>query len=144
MSVSPKTYHGSCLCRGVVYEIDGPLRQIVGCHCVQCRKTSGHHVAATQGHGANLRFSADDGLTWYRSSETAERGFCRTCGSSLFWRRFENDLVSICAGTLDNGDDLKIVCHILADTPGAHYEINDGLPQIAQAELAALVPPLED
>lgn len=135
-----KTYQGSCLCGSVRYEIDGPLRPIVGCHCVQCRKTSGHHVAATQGHAKNLRFSSEDGLSWYRSSEEAERGFCAKCGSSLFWRRVGNEQISICAGTLDGEHDLKMVCHILADTPGAHYEITDGLPQIDQADLASMIP----
>ena len=144
MSGAPKIYRGSCLCQSVVYEIEGPLRQVVGCHCIQCRKTSGHYVAATQGHWSKLTFTNEEGLAWYQSSETAKRGFCRTCGSSLFWRRFDNDLISISAGTLDNGEDLNIVCHIHADTPGAHYELSDGVPQIDQSELDALVPPLGD
>ncbi len=138
-----KTYEGSCLCGSVKYEIDGPLRPIVGCHCVQCRKTSGHHVAATQGHADGLRFLSDDALSWYGSSAGAERGFCANCGSSLFWRRLDSDQVSIFAGTLDGEHGLKMVCHILADTPGAHYEITDDLPQIDQADLASMVPEME-
>lgn len=144
MSGTTKIYKGSCLCGGVVYKIQGPLRPVVGCHCVQCRKTSGHHVAATQGHWSKLNFANEDGLAWYQSSETAQRGFCKVCGSSLFWRRFDNYLISISAGTLDNGDDLQVVCHIHADTPGAHYQLNDGLPQLKQFELDSLVPPLEE
>ncbi len=138
-----KTYHGSCLCGGVNYEIDGPLRPIVGCHCVQCRKTSGHHVAATQGRANKLRFVKDEGLSWHRSSPDAERGFCRNCGSSLFWRRVGSELISICAGTLEEGHGLQMVCHIHADTPGTYYGITDGLPQIDQADLASLAPPPE-
>ncbi|WP_442475962.1 GFA family protein [Roseovarius litorisediminis] len=42
---------GSCQCGAVRYEVAGPLRQVVGCHCSQCRKTSGHYVAATQSVG---------------------------------------------------------------------------------------------
>lgn len=32
---------GSCLCRGVRYEIDGELEKITNCHCSLCRKMSG-------------------------------------------------------------------------------------------------------
>ena len=37
---------GSCLCGGVVFEADPPYREVVACHCTQCRKTSGHYWAA--------------------------------------------------------------------------------------------------
>ena len=38
---------GSCLCGAVKYRLMGSLRPVVACHCGQCQKTSGHHVAAT-------------------------------------------------------------------------------------------------
>ncbi len=38
---------GGCLCGQVTYKINGPLRPVIACHCKQCRKSSGHHVAAT-------------------------------------------------------------------------------------------------
>ncbi|MEM7426288.1 MAG: GFA family protein [Pseudomonadota bacterium] len=132
---TPETYRGGCLCGAVLYEIEGPLRSVVGCHCVQCRKTSGHHVAATQGDADKLRITGGERLTWYRSSPEAERGFCADCGSNLFWRRIGNPMISIFAGTLQDGHGLTMECHIHADTPGAHYVISDGLPQIDQSEL---------
>ncbi len=140
MGAAERRYAGSCLCGAVVYEIDGPLRPVVGCHCEQCRKTSGHHVAATQGYWNRLRFVRDAGLAWYRSSDTAARGFCKTCGSSLFWRRHDHEMVSICAGTLESPTGLEMSCHIHSQTAGAYYTLDDGLPQIGQSELAAMVP----
>ncbi len=77
---------GSCECGAVAYEVSGPLRPVVGCHCRQCRKTSGHYVAATQCAKSDVTLTMDRALKWYRSSTNAERGFCNTCGSSLFWR----------------------------------------------------------
>ena len=38
---------GSGLCRGVTFEITGPMRPVVRCHCTQCRKQSGHFGAFT-------------------------------------------------------------------------------------------------
>ncbi len=140
MGAAEKGHSGSCLCGEVAYQIAGPLRPVVGCHCVQCRKTSGHYVAATQGYWDRLRFSNDAGLSWYRSSDTASRGFCKGCGSSLFWRRHDNDMISICAGTLDDPSGLEMICHIHGSAAGTYYTLDDGLPQIDQGELANFVP----
>src|SRR5690349_241487 len=77
---------GGCLCGSVTYVLKGELRPVVACHCVQCRKTSGHYVAATQVAAEDALVSGK-ALTWFRSSGHAERGFCSVCGSNLFWRR---------------------------------------------------------
>jgi len=41
------TARGRCLCGAVRYELRGPLRPVVACHCNMCRRTSGHFAAAT-------------------------------------------------------------------------------------------------
>lgn len=140
MTQDLRVYRGSCLCGAVSYEITGPLRPVVACHCRQCRKTSGHYVAATQGRWDRLLLRREEGLAWYRSSETASRGFCKDCGSSLFWRRHGHDLVSIMAGTLDPPTGLEMACHILADQKGDYYDITDGLPMVDQEALEGLTP----
>src|ERR1043165_4387608 len=92
---------GHCLCGAVQYEVLGPLREVVGCHCEMCRRTSGHYVAATACRPEHLRLIEARGLRWYRSSEIARRGFCQHCGSNLFWEPANSAYVSIMAGTLD-------------------------------------------
>lgn len=119
---------GSCLCGGVGYEVDGPLRPVTFCHCGQCRKTSGHFVAATACRSDDLTFTADNSLVWFESSATAERGFCGACGSSLFWRPANAEYISIMAGTLDNPTGLRATDHIFMADAADYYTINDGLP----------------
>jgi hypothetical protein len=124
---------GGCLCGGVRYEVRGPLRQVWACHCSQCRRTSGNFVAATRVRSSDLALVTAETLTWYRSSDNAERGFCGRCGSPLFWRRTtaRDGHTSINAGSLDTPTRLKTVGHIfVADKPD-FYEITDGLPQHA-------------
>ena len=119
---------GGCLCGGVRYRVSGPLRPIVYCHCSQCRRTSGHFVAATAVAKDALVVVADDSLEWFASSEFASRGFCRRCGSSLFWLPKAEDHVSIMAGTLDESAGLKAVEHINAGDKGDYYKLTDDLP----------------
>ena len=77
---------GHCLCGVVRFRTHGPLREVVACHCSQCRKWSGHYWAATSVPHDRFRLVAAKGLRWFRSSPTAKRGFCGTCGSKLFWQ----------------------------------------------------------
>ncbi|SIS69568.1 Uncharacterized conserved protein [Roseivivax lentus] len=124
--MAPPTATGSCLCGAIRYTVRGPLRPVIGCHCRMCRKTSGHHVAATSADPARVTITGAP--RWYRSSEAAERGFCRDCGSNLFWRRAGH--LSIFAGTLDtHPDDLALAGHIFCAEKGRYYAIADGTRQ---------------
>ena len=124
---------GACLCGGVRFSVRGALRPVIACHCTQCRRWSGGYVMATEARTADLVFAADATLAWYASSAEAERGFCRRCGSVLFWRRTTGDRthVSILAGALDPPTGLRLDHHIfVADKPD-FYDITDGLPRHA-------------
>src|SRR5207253_1988122 len=98
---------GSCLCGAVCYEVNGPLRDVVNCHCAMCRKTQGHIGAYTAAARAALRITESRGLKWYASSAKARRGFCAECGGTLFWDGGGREMVSIAAGTLDPPTGLK-------------------------------------
>ena len=95
-------YKGSCLCGGVTFEIDGDVRDVLACHCIQCRKTTGNY---TPGH---------------------KRGFCNRCGSSLFWQPDDRNYLAICAGTIDGKLGKKLAGHIYCDFAGDYYEISGG------------------
>lgn len=117
---------GSCLCGAVRYSAAGALRPVIACHCTQCRKTSGHHVAATSAPREDVEIAGD--VTWFRSSQMARRGFCGTCGSNLFWDGPGSHL-SIFAGTIDDATGVTLIGHIYCADKGDYYEIADGLPQ---------------
>jgi hypothetical protein len=123
--------NGACLCGDVKYVIDGPLSGVIYCHCAQCRKTSGHYLGATSCRSERLEITVGDGLKWYRSSPEVKRGFCQTCGSSLFWKHEQSEWISVMAGTLDVPTGLKCDAHIFVADASDYYSINDGLPQHA-------------
>ncbi len=127
-----KPTQGGCLCAAVRYAVRGSIRPVVACHCTQCRKTSGHYVAATAARAVDTEIQDPDGcLRWYRSSEFAERGFCSRCGGNLFWRRHDGDLISIMAGTLNGPTRLKLTTHIFTAQKGDYYSIeHDGATKL--------------
>ena len=123
---------GHCLCGAVHVRTSGRLREVIACHCSQCRRQTGHFYAATNVQDDGLSVEGGENVTWYRASETASRGFCRTCGSALFWKGDGSDYTSIMAGTFDQPTGLKIGVHIFCADKGDYYEIDDGVPQFAQ------------
>jgi hypothetical protein len=109
---------GGCLCGAVRYTVDGPLREILVCHCVECRRWAGRAWTATAARVADLDIVDPDAVLWIPSPGSdhgAERGSCRACGASLFWRIPGGERVSISAGTLDEPTGLRIAAHIWVD-----------------------------
>lgn len=131
MSANSEVHHGGCLCGTVRYEVVGPLRDVIACHCSQCRRTSGHYAAMSNAPSTSIIFTSSATLSWYRSSATAERGFCSSCGSNLFWREFGSETTSITAGTLDVPTGLRIESHIFAADKSDYYDITDPVPASA-------------
>ncbi|SNY92328.1 Uncharacterized conserved protein [Cohaesibacter sp. ES.047] len=121
---------GRCDCGHVQFEVDAVRESVTICHCSQCRRTSGHLWASTHAPFDSLRFTADEGLRWYESSDWAKRGFCGHCGSSLFYRMNDEDGIGIAAGCLDLPTNLHVSKHIFVKDKGDYYDIADGAQQI--------------
>ena len=117
---------GSCLCGAVSFEINGPLRPVIACHCIQCRKQTGNYLSATACADAELKFTVKRGLKWFRSSPEAQRGFCAECGSVLFWKRDGSDTISIAAGSIDGPTGASLEGHIFCESAGDYYVIAGG------------------
>ena len=127
--MSHQIHQGRCSCGAVRFELSGPLRPVIYCHCLQCRRQSGHFLGATETPNSGLTITAGaDQLAWNRSSENARRGFCRICGSALFWKHRGQDRTSVLAGSIDAPTGLTPGYHIFVSQKGDYYEVADGLP----------------
>ena len=91
---------GSCLCGAVNFTVEGDLKPPDACHCTQCRKTSGHYWVSTDVPRKALKVDGEFNVAWFRSSDKIQRGFCSTCGASLFWDPIERDSISVAMGAL--------------------------------------------
>ncbi len=130
---------GGCLCGEVRFEVRGPLRDVVNCHCSMCQRLHGSFGAHSKARKVNISITKNDGLEWYKTSDIAPRGFCRVCGSSLFWEPFELDATGILAGSLDGPTGLKTMGHIFVGEKSDFYEITDEHPQFDASSDGELV-----
>ncbi len=127
---APQSQHqGSCLCGAVRFVVQGELGAPDACHCVQCRKQSGHYFASCNVPKAALEITGEDQLHWFQSSAKVRRGFCAVCGSTLFWDPPARDWTSIAMGAFDGATGVRLDKHIFVAEKGDYYDIADGLPR---------------
>lgn len=95
---------GGCQCGAVRYRTDVMIDNAHLCHCRMCQKAVGNIFAA-------LVATPNANLVWtrgtpsvFKSSDHAERGFCRDCGTPLFYNSLDNDRINLTIGSLDNPD----------------------------------------
>lgn len=123
-------HRGSCLCGAVTFELSCDIQPPVACHCTQCRKHSGHFECSTDIPRSALTVFGKENLSWYLTPEkNVQRGFCATCGSSLFWDPIGRDWTSISMGAFDTPTKTHLKMHVHISTKGDYYELSDGLPQ---------------
>ncbi len=127
-------FSGRCLCGSVAYEARGESPQVDACHCSMCRRWSGHYWASVNVNLADFRVvRGEDHLGWHRSSDAVSRGFCKCCGSALFWRPDRHPdhshIIAVSAGSIDAPTGLRLSKHIFAASKGDYYDIADGLPR---------------
>jgi hypothetical protein len=132
-STSKPRATGRCLCGAVTYEVRGLLRDVVLCHCEECRRWSGTGAGAfASAHDDDLVVSGDT-VRWVESPASnrhARRAFCSNCGSSLFWKAADAERTGIAAGTLDEPTGLGRAAHIYSSDAADWDELpDDGLPR---------------
>ncbi len=129
---------GKCLCGAVQFEVDD-VHEIDVCHCSTCRNWNGGPFVGADIRG-QVTFTSDSTLTWFASSEWAKRGFCSTCGSSLFYRLNEqDDFWSISAGVFDLPAGLSIGKEIFVDEKPDYYDFSGDQPRYTGPEFLAMI-----
>ncbi len=112
-------HKGSCLCKSVVFEIDGEFEDFYLCHCSRCRKDTG------SAHASNL-FSSSAKITWisgedivktYRVEKSEHsKSFCPNCGSALPTLQMDGSLLVVPAGSLDTDPHISPKAHIFIES----------------------------
>lgn len=130
-------YQGGCLCGKVRYRITGPIRNIIYCHCSQCRKAQGS-AYATNGIVVKKNFelvSGENNLTGYESTPGQIKYFCSICGSPIFSKtQSRPDEVRIRLGTIESDISERPVAHIFTTSKANWDNICDDLPQYESYE----------
>ena len=122
-AAEPMTFDvsGHCLCGAVTYKAKAASHDVSVCHCGMCRRWTGGPLMYFDVEGAPS-FTGQSAIGTYRSSVTGERGFCRNCGSVLFWKVAGEDRYTFTAGSLDATTGLTLAKEIFIEDKPAFYD----------------------
>ena len=120
---------GGCLCGTVRYKVHGPFHDMLHCHCSMCRKAHGAAFVTWVGvDQARINIEGGGLLSWYGSSSDSQRGFCNTCGATLFFRsqRWPGE-IHVTRASIDSELDRGPSAHSYWDTHVHWVEYSDDL-----------------
>ncbi len=127
---------GECLCGAVRVETQG-LKPTVGvCHCSMCRNWSGGPFIAVEAT-SEIKFSGEEFISRFDSSEWAQRGFCKQCGTHLFYHLKANDEYVLLAGLFKDDEGFVLDHQIFIDEKPNYYNFKEETKCMTGAEVFA-------
>ena len=121
---------GGCLCGALRYEARGTPFHETLCHCSDCRRAFGAPaIAWFSVRRPEFHWVTGEPAT-YQSSPGVTRGFCRRCGTSLFYAGDEwPDEIDVATATLDDPGALPPRDHTYERDRLAWLILGDSLPR---------------
>lgn len=124
---------GSCLCGAVT--ITAPdMNEIAACHCGMCRRWGGGPFMTLHA-GPDVKVEGD-AKTW-RSSDWAERAFCGTCGTHLYYHLLPTNDYILSAGLFDESSSFLFKRQIFVDHKPDNYAFANDTEQLTEAQVFA-------
>lgn len=124
---------GRCLCGAVRFGAKGPPLFSAHCHCEWCRRA--HAAAFVTWLGLRAESfsiaSGEDVLRWFGSSPQSRRGFCSSCGTTMF---FASTLapgeMHVALACVDQAEDHPPKAHVFWEAHVSWSSVADDLPKI--------------
>lgn len=126
-----------CLCGAVTIKAEAVSKHTGACHCGMCQKWGGGPLLAVDG-GTSVTLEGEDNIGVYDSSEWAQRGFCKQCGTHLFYRLKGNNQYMLPAGLFsDLQDRFDLTSQIFIDKKPPYYRFANQTQDLTEAEVFA-------
>ena len=130
--------NGKCLCGAVHFEIKKKVEEAVACHCDMCRHWTGGIFIAVAVPSDQLIVQGAEHVRVYTSSAWAERAFCGTCGSSLWYRvtaqgpHFDEYFIGM--GTLERPSGIPLTTELFIERKPDGYEFSGQTQQLTEEQ----------
>lgn len=127
---------GRCLCGActVTAEVDKPVLR--ACHCDMCQRLTSVAFVSIKIDVGEAVFQGP--TRSYRSSEWAARGFCDTCGSTLWYENISSGVKNPAAGLFHNAGDAALNVEFFADNCPNGFAFAGEHKKLSTSETVAL------
>lgn len=130
---------GQCICAATQFEVELANHHVHSCHCSICRRQTSGVIMTLDIVPGSLQFIQQEQLGVYHSSAWGERGFCKNCGTNLFWRSRDQSYCNINAFALNElPDDLDLDLEIYVDHKPDFYAFQGQRKTMTEAEVVAM------
>lgn len=134
---APKVISGSCLCGAVKVQANPPRENFDACHCGMCRKWASGPVMTIEAGNAG-KIIGEENVSVYSSSDWAERGFCKHCGTHLFYRMKKGSFWNFSMGLFKEAENFKFQVQIYVDAKPPCYDFANKTAMMTEAEVIAM------
>ncbi|MFE8146285.1 GFA family protein [Brenneria goodwinii] len=131
------SYKGTCLCGGVTISTAKAIKEVTACHCGMCEKWSGGPLMSVDCQH-DILIEGEANITSYRSSEWAERAFCKVCGTHLFFKLLSPETYFVPVGLFDGNAEKKLVAQIYIDKKPSYYSFAEKTREMTEQEIVNL------
>lgn len=132
--------NGHCLCGKVKVHASSKQKSVGACHCDICRRWAGGPFMAVD-CGTDMAFEGEESIGVYDSSEWAQRGFCKNCGTHLFYRLKQSGQYLMPPGIFDKGGQFVFDHQVFIDEKPAYYSFANETEDMTGAEVFAKYTP---
>ncbi|HHC6471135.1 TPA: GFA family protein [Vibrio parahaemolyticus] len=131
-----RKYKAKCLCGSVGLKVTAKANKFIVCHCDTCKKWTGGPQFALP-CGTNVEITGKDKISEFNSSPWASRGFCRQCGTHLYYRLNHAGDHNVLLGVLDIEKDekLELAMQYFIDLKPSYYSLDSNSPVMTEAEV---------
>jgi len=125
---------GRCLCGAVTFTAI-PKPDMHACHCEYCRRWSGGVFLSIE--CSDIEVASPEAVGVFDSSEWAERRFCKTCGSSLFWALKDGSGTAVSVQAFDDPSTFVFADEIFIESKPSNYAFAGDRPRRTGEEVMA-------
>ena len=128
---------GQCMCGAVKFTAQSVPDTYGACHCEMCRRWTGAALVAATVPAKGITWTGVEKIRKVQSSDWAERAFCRTCGSHLYYHLKFHDHFALSAGLFQDAKITKLSQQIFIDEKPDFYELANDTPMLTGEEALA-------
>ena len=125
---------GQCLCGSVKIDLKEVKPEIGICHCLMCRQWAGGPFMSLDA-GSTVELTGEESVGVYNSSEWAERAFCKSCGTHLYYRLKANNAHHVLVGLFATDEELKLHHQIFVDQKPSYYNFSEQTSMLTAAQV---------
>lgn len=129
------THKGRCLCGAVTLTATNVETEHHACHCGMCRRWVGGPMFAALAE--SVTFEGAEHIGRYKSSDWAERGFCKQCGSSLFYYFVPANQYMLAVGCIDDAESFELARELFVDHQRGRYAFSGQHERLTEEQTIA-------